>query len=345
MNNITIYDLAKITNLSPATVSKVLNNYKGVSKKAQEAVNNACLEFNYIPNNAARTLSGAPSKLIGVAFSHVMGFSLDHPHFSQILQSFVEEVELLGYDVILINEKSEDSDYLTHCLTRHVDGVLVAIPPSQYHMAKPLINSSIPCVSIEDIYDNIPNVLSDNYGGAKKALSHLYSLGHRKIALMGTKLDNVAGTERHRAYLDFLRENNLEYNDKLVITNSDYTRESGLDAIDDLLAKCWDDTPTAIFCAYDEICFSCMQTLQQRGYKVPQDISLVGFDDLRESRYSSPPLTTIAQNRIQLGKIAARTLVHNINTKNKEDYTLDVERIPTRLIVRNSTMKYEKKGD
>lgn len=343
MANITIYDVAKITGLSPATVSKALNNYTGVSEKTKKLVLRTAKDLNFIPNHIAQTLANQSSKLIGVAFLEENGTGLSHPHFMDVLQSFRNEIEKSGYDIMFLNNSFEESvnNFYQHCLYRRVDGVLLAIPNQHVSSVTDLITGVMPAVSVESIYENITTVLSDNYNGTLKILEYLYSLGHRKIAYLSAPLHSQAGKERYQAYSDFVKDKKLPVSDASVVYAKKYSVDSAIIATEQLLSNCWDNLPTAIATAYDEYAYAVLETLSVRGYRVPEEISVTGFDNIIISRCSNPRITTMEQDRTRIGKLAAEILLDKINKKETDTSNL-IRRIPTKLIARDSTMRLKK---
>ncbi len=338
MNRITIYDIATHIGVAPSTVSKVLNNYTGVSSHMRTLVEKACLELDYIPNGTAQSLIRKHSKMIGVVFSDSIGLGLEHPHFGQILQGFKNIIEQQGYDLLLINSHAFKTGYYEHCLRRQVDGCIVAIPKNERQSVLPLIQSNIPCVSVEDIYEEIPAIISDNYGGTLQILSHLYGLNHRKIAYISGPLDSLSGQERFQGYKDFMLNQELTYLPNLVVEAEDYNKASGYAAAEKLLAQCWQNMPTAIATAYDDFAYAVHDVLEQRGFNIPNDISITGFDNLYMNESITPKLTTIAQKRHDIGEKAGTTLLNMIEGQPVDG---NVQRIPTELLFRSTTKRVQ----
>lgn len=340
----TIYDVSKKTGFSIATVSKVINNYTGVSPKTRKLIEEAIKELDFTPNTTARTLATKKSWLIAIILGEESGFGITHPHFSDILKGFQEKSATYGYDTVFLNSfmGEKKMSYLEHCKYRNVDGVLVAQNAKFTENISSLLNSEIPIVSVETEYPEIPTVISDNKLGAKQALEHLYLLGHRKIAHISspTARDSQAGRERYEAYVEFLEENNLEFNARYVAEATRYNPSAGEVAANKLLQQCWDDLPTAIFTSSDGYALACINVLKERGFLVPEDISVVGFDDLPYISYIKPGLTTVRQDRNEIGQKAAKILVDIIE---KKDIAPGIVRIPTELIVRQTTKRYREK--
>ncbi|MDV3429301.1 MAG: LacI family transcriptional regulator [Bacillota bacterium] len=333
---VTIYDVAKEAGCSAATVSKAFNNYKGVNEYTYKKIMDTAKDLGYTPNNNARALATKKTWLIGVLYFEEGGTGITHPHFSAILHNFQKRAGEYGYDIVFVNRKlgNKDATYLEHCIYRGVDGVLLAVGAKFTDDIKCVLNSDLKCVSVEMVYPGKYTVISDYTMGSKQALEYLYFLGHRKIAHIACPLSSIAGRERYGAYKDFLKNKGIEENPKYFIEAKEFTPEAGSRAVSELLQQCWEDLPTAIFIAYDDYAFAAMNTLKEQGFRVPEDISIVGFDNVKMAALTSPALTTIEQDRETIGCKAADILVSLIEDKNIDE-SLE-SRIPTKLIVRNS---------
>lgn len=336
---VTIYDVAREAGCSPATVSKAFNNYKSVSESTYKKIMEIADKLGYTPNNSARALATKKTWLIGVILSEELHTGITHPHFSEILQSFNTRAGEYGYDIIFISKRFDNKEisYLEHCKYRGVDGVLLAVGAKFNDEIKCILESDIKCVSVEGLYPNKYTVISDNKMGSFQALEYLYFLGHRKIAHIACPLNSVAGRERFNAYKEFLESKGLEFNPKYFVEAEDFTHEAGKKAALELLQQSFDDLPTAVYAAYDDIAYITMTVFQEKGFRIPDDISVVGFDNIKLSEFMTPPLTTIEQDRVEIGKKAADILVSLIEGKNiDKPYEI---RIQTRLIMRNSCVR------
>lgn len=338
---LTIYDISKMTGYSISTVSKVLNNYYGVSEKAKKVIKNAIEETGYTPSHYARTLATQRSWLIGVIYSEEKGLGIVHPHFNKILQGFQANIGCYGYDTIFFNNSDipGKTSLMDKCNSRGVDGVLIAGSIKFNDSVQCVLDSNLPKVSVETAYPNVCTVISDNRMGTLQALEHLYLLGHRKIAHIAADLKrSIAAKERYEAYKEFMEKKGLECKNTYIVEAKKYTRESGEQAVRQLLGQCWDDMPTAIFAAYDEYVAAAVSVLNSQGFRIPEDISLVGFDNLPLCEYVTPGITTVHQNRDDIGKEAAKILSNII--AGEETHEPGIIRIPTDLIIRQTTRKY-----
>lgn len=333
---VTIYDIAKIAGYSPATVSKAFNNYSGVNIKTYEKIMKIAAELEYTPNHNARALVTKKTWLLGVLFSEDVGTGIAHPHFGEILQSFQIRAGQQGYDVVFINKRlgNNEASYLEHCLYRGVDGVLLAAGAGYTQEIESVLSSNIKCVSVEMVYPKNYTIICDNRMGTMQALEYLYFLGHRKIAHIACPLWSLAGYERYAAYKEFLEVKGLEKNPKYFVEVEDFMPEAGAKAATKLLQQSLEDLPTAVYIAYDDGACSAMTMFEKQGFRIPEDLSIVGFDNLKVTGFTSPALTTIEQDRESIGQMACDTLIKLI-----EDNTIGRPceiRIPTKLIVRNS---------
>ncbi|MDF2532729.1 MAG: LacI family transcriptional regulator, partial [Clostridia bacterium] len=314
---VTIYDVAKEVGCSPTTVSKAFNNYSGVNAATHKKIMEAADKLGYTPNNNARALATKKTWLLGVLFSEDVNTGIAHPHFSEILQNFQVRAGEYGYDVVFVNKRlgNREASYLEHCLYRGVDGVLLAANKIFTDEIQSVLSSDIKCVSVETNYPNTHTVISDYRMGSMQAMEYLYFLGHRKIAHIACPLTSVAGQERYDAYKEFLKSKGLEENPKYFVEIKEFKPEEGASAVTQLLQQAWDDLPTAIYCGYDDIACVAMNTLRAQGFRVPEDLSVVGFDNVTISGFTTPALTTIEQDRAAIGQKAADTLIKMIEGK------------------------------
>lgn len=335
-NMTTIYDIAKEVGLSPSTVSKRLNNYKGVSESAKTKIDEAILKLKYVPNLSARMMLTKKSYMIGVLFKESLDVGFLHPHFSEILESFRNELEFNGYDTVFLSNRvgNDTVTYLEHCKYRGLDGIMLSVSSEDDFYKEQILElskSELPKVSIEDIYDSVCSILSENIKGTKEALEYLYFLGHRNIVFVRVGGNSVASKEREIGYKEFLKENNLEYNDQNIINVSSYSYKAGFEVIDILLKRGIKNMPTAIFCVCDDIALGLIDSLSNYNILVPDDVSVIGFDDVQIAKLGK--LTTVRQNRKMIGITAAKKLISVIKM---EDMDMTNITITTELIIRDT---------
>ncbi|WP_017380506.1 LacI family DNA-binding transcriptional regulator [Paenisporosarcina sp. TG-14] len=330
----TIYDVAKKTGFSITTVSKALNNYTDVNQKTKKLILDAVEEMGYYPNSIARSLTTKKSWAIGVIFVEDLGIGIKHPFFSAVIESFKKSVEKSGYDLIFLsrNVGGEKKSYIDHALHRGVDGIVVVCSNFDDPEVNKLMESSLPSVIIDLHSDKSCVVYSDNFRGSGIAVEHLYSLGHKRIAHIGGHKKTFAGSERLKGFMSTIEKLKLDIPETYVVDGGFFSFDGGYEAMRSLLKL--SDRPTAVYIAGDNMAFGAMNAIKEAGLKVPEDISIVGFDDIELAKCITPGLTTIRQNTDLIGENASELLLKKINNKNKVNVAVT---IPVELIVREST--------
>ncbi|SEO89483.1 transcriptional regulator, LacI family [Amphibacillus marinus] len=326
---VTIYDIAKRSGYSITTVSKVLNNYKNVSEKAIKAVQEAIDELGYTPNSSARTLATNKSWMIGVVFAEHLGVGIAHPFFSEVIEGFKKHVELYNYDLLFVSRhmglQEETYKHLKH---RGVDGVVVV-----QSFGEDLIggeNSPIPAVYIDMPLKQPGSVYSDNRHGSSLAVNYLTELGHERIAHIMGDQTNFAGEERAIGFLKAMEKKGLVVPEHYLVNGGFFSYEGGREAMIRLLAL--SERPTAVVVAGDIMALGAIKVIKEAGLRVPEDISIVGFDDIALAKHVDPPLTTIRQDKDLIGRQAAIILLNKIN--GDQDSSSRV--VPVQLIKRGS---------
>ncbi|MBN8192246.1 LacI family DNA-binding transcriptional regulator [Bacillus sp. NTK074B] len=339
---VTIYDLAKRTGFSSTTVSKALNNYTDVSQKTKKKILDAAAEMGYLPNAHAQSLSTKKSWTIGVMFAEDNEVGLKHPFFSALIESFRKYVEREGYDLIFAsrNLRNRDTSYLEHFLYRAVDGIVVICSDPSDPQVQDMINSHVPIVVIDMSNQNCSVVYSDNVEGGRLAVSHLYSLGHTRIAHISGDPSIDAGAQRIKGFTKGMEELNLPIHQGYLVNGGMFSIEEGKAAMETLLEL--DMVPTAVFVAGDHMAIGAMEAIKEQGLRIPEDISIIGYDDIEMSSYLTPKLTTVRQDTDRIGARAGHLLMKQIIQKKK---LLTTEVIPVELMIRESCtfVKKEKK--
>lgn len=329
---VTIYDIAEKAGFSPTTVSKVFNGYTDVSQKTRRKILDTAEQLGYLPNAHARSLTTKRSWTIGVLFVEPSGAGILHPYFAGVIEGFKRIATSKGYDLMFISKDigGKKSGYLEHCKIRGVDGVVVILPDYRDPYYAELLESSIPCVLLDQESVSKSTISSDNIEGSKRAVEYLYALGHRRIAHIGGG-QSFAGEKRMQGYLQAMKELGVPANPEYIIQGSyDYTVESGKHAMEELL-RCT-QVPTAVFAAGDNLAVGAMMAIREHGLSVPGDISIVGFDDIEMAKFLTPALTTVRQNTYLLGSRAADMLIYSI----EEGANSQSDMISVELVVRDS---------
>jgi len=333
---LTIKDIAKKAEVSVATVSKVMNGYDDIGEVTKAKVLKIIKENNYRPNANAQSLRTNKSFLVGLFFKDHQDSGVKHPFFRGIISGLEERLLENNYDMILFSANWEDQfSYLEKCQFRNVDGAILMGVPKDDPKLPELLKAKIPSVFIDlDISDDKASyIISDNEKGAREAVRHLAELGHQKIAVIEGEEITIPTQKRLAGYKAEMKAQNLEIKDDLIIQGR-FSVDGGIKAMEKILKL--EDRPTAIFCMGDEIAVGAMQTIKEAGLNVPDDFSIVGFDDIEISQYLNPALTTIRQQKDEMGIEAANMVLEMINNPEKK---VEAEIIDTEFVLRNSTKK------
>jgi DNA-binding LacI/PurR family transcriptional regulator len=318
-NHLTIVDIARKAGVAPMSVSRVINDTGYVSQQMREKVLKVVKELNYHPNALARGLKSQRTQVIGILLPDIVN------PFSAVLVRGIQEVLLpKGYSLFIsTSERSvaREQAALRALFEHRADGLIVATRETKetndflVRLAEP----GLPMIVVGRQFNHprVDHVTADHWKGAYEAVEHLISLGHRNIGFIGVSLVNGAGLRRFRGYLDALRDNNLAVNGKMIIgpdriTGPDYsTQDDGYEAMKRLLSQ--RKRPTAILARNDFTAMGAMFAIRDAGLRVPQDIAIVGFDNVPLSAYTTPPLTTVDQTITEQGREAARLMLERIS--------------------------------
>ncbi len=326
---LTIADIAKMANVSKATVSYVINNKEGVSPDVRNKIKQIIKESNYKPNTMARALAGKRTNSVGLIIPDISDM-----FYANIIRGVEKASGKFGYFLNLFTthadpeKEHEVFDFFTSSMA---DGVIVMTYFVGKEVTRKLKQRKIPFVFLDFPYDdNIYSVSVDNFEGGYKATSYLISLGHRKIAFIHGPEAARDSKARYHGYLKGLKEHNITYDHDLVL-KGDFLRQGGYKTAKSLIKN--NKVPTALFAANDQMAIGAMTAFKKEGYEIPDDISIIGFDNTEASSFSKPTLTTIMQPIYEMGSLAAKTLISLINgkTPEKKRYLLK-----TRLIERQS---------
>lgn len=326
--------------MSVATVSRVFNGYGDVSEATRQRVLESARKLDYAPSAAARTLVKRRSQLIGVVlFTDFEHPDIGHPFFQEVLVGVKRGVGALGYDVLLFATEQPGSSadgrphsYLRRARHHHVDGVVLMGVDHDDPEVQRLLDSGIPIIGVDLAIagEHVSYVASDNVGGARAAVRHLHELGHTRIATIAGPQDTKPGADRLLGFRAELQALGLPQRPEYEQLG-DFYLESGEEAMRVLLAQ--PEPPTAVFAAADMMAIGALRAAQAAGLRVPEDVSIVGFDDIEIAPLVDPPLTTIRQDKLGLGLAAARGLVQQIENP---ELTPPVLTLPVELIRRAS---------
>lgn len=335
MSKKTIYDLSKELKISTATISKALNNVPGVNARTRQKIINYANETGYFANPTAVALKSKKNYTIGILYSEDAHVGLEHPFFSPVLQSAKEYLENNGFDLIFINSKSKDyRGYSEFCSLRKIAGVFVVSASSDDILLKELVkNDEFKVVATDYINDNVPTVVSDNKQGISDLIDYFVTKNIKKVGLISCRQEVQSLKERRVAFLRSCQKRNIEILPENIILVDDYSFETCHQQMGNYIQNKCALLPEAFFALSDVYAIATIKAFNEHGVFVPTQCSVVGFDDIELSRYFTPSVTTLRQNAKEIGKIAAKVLIDQLNGENVEK----IYRVPVELVIRNSS--------
>ncbi|WP_199616161.1 LacI family DNA-binding transcriptional regulator [Paenibacillus alkalitolerans] len=329
----TIYDVAKAAGVSIATVSNAINGKGKISKERREQILKIMEQLDYQPSLIASALVGKKTFTLGLLIPDI-----SNPFFGEIARAIEDQAHQSGYSVIICSTDNKDERverYISLLEQKSVDGIIIGTGIDNIEILKRLETRSIPFVMIsrETAAIAADTVVTDDYIGGMLAAQHLAGLGHRRLAILSENLKVSSSRERIRGFKQGLSDLNVPFDDSGIVI-CEYRVEEGRRGADELLSR--GDKPTAIFCCNDLLAIGAMQAAKKSGVKVPDDLSIVGFDDTILAGVTDPPLTSVAQPIERMGKQAFELLIDNlVNTDAvKQRIVLRPE-----LVVRQSTQQ------
>ncbi len=333
----TLLDIAKELNTSPSTVSRALNGHPAISKKTREAVIKRARELNYQPNLQALNLLNKKTNTIGVIIPEITSY-----FFSSVINGIQDFLKTEGINIIIgqSNESYKEEKRIVQTFSSiNVDGFLISpsLKTKDYSHFKALIYNHIPLVIFDrdcEGLGNIDKVFVDEYSGAFSAVEYLIQSGCKRIAHIAGKQTLSTARHRMRAYEDALIKHNMPIINDYIVEAKGFTPEHGIKPTQKLLAL--PNPPDAIFTINDGVAIGAMHIIKDSGIKIPDEISVMGFDDAPHSPYFKPSLSTVWQPSYEMGVLSARILLKRIQTDN--DLTnIRVESLYPELIIRGSS--------
>jgi LacI family transcriptional regulator len=337
--NATLKHIADKVGLSVSTVSRVLNgksdNYR-ISKNTQQIVNKAAARLNYSPNLLARGLRLSKTHSIAYIIPDI-----SNPFFASIAKSIEKYARRFGYSILLCDSEENtdiEKTIIRIMLERKVDGLIISPVGLELSHLVQVIKKKIPLVLLDRYFPelNVSYVTSDNVQGAFDAVSLMIENGHERIACIQGLKNTSPNNDRLKGFKDAHKKHNISIDRSLIVGDS-FGEQNGYIETKLLLKR--KIKPTAIFAVSNLISLGALRALEEEGYKVPDNISMVSFDDQPYSNYLSTPMTTVAQQNAQIGQIATKLLIDQIDSK------VQIEPqgifLPTMLVVRNSIKKIQ----
>lgn len=334
---ITIYDIARKLKISAATVSRGLQDHPAVSKKTKKRIFEMADELGYRTNHFARSLRKQHTKTIGV-----MVHELNSNFITSVLAGIEKVTAEEGYDIIIAHSSesfSKEKANAQNLFDKRVDGLIASLSFDTTNLDhfKPFVDKKVPVIFFDRVEQDGKNtvVVIDNAKCGYLATQHLVEQGCRRIAHITSSLKRNVYSQRHKGYRDALFDNNLPYDESLVIVQ-DLTEKSGVDAALKLLKL--KPLPDGVFITNDFVAAVCMRTLKEHGVDIPHDIAVVGFNNDAVGTLIEPSLTTINYPGIDMGEIAARNLINHLKGISNLEQTNTII-VRSELIVRKSSLK------
>ena len=314
---VTIYDIAQEVGCSSATVSKALNNYPDVNIKTKQTIQNVAREMGYIPNSQAQSLTKKKTWNIGLLFEVDSddwgGFT--HYFFADIIDSFKEYTEDLGYDLTYVSKKlgSDHVTFLQHVRRRHCDGVVIINYDYNNPEVLELVHSQVPVVVVDYNFEKVSSIISDNDKGMSMLTQYLIDLNHREIVYLHGQ-HNFVTDKRINAFKRTMNENGIETSEMNLIEGIYYDRQLVMNKTNEVLDR--KNRPTAIIYSDDYAAVWGAKAIGNLGLRIPEDVSIAGYDGIELGEMMTPRLTTVVQDRDRIGVLAAQRLIDIIETKN-----------------------------
>ena len=333
MKQATIVDIAKKLGISPSTVSRALSDHPDVKKDTKELVQKIAKELFYSPNPIARSLKSNRTSTIGVIVPEI-----EHDFFSSAISGIEDIASQSNYTIILCqsNENYEREIENTKLMIRHrVAGVIVSISlnTKKSDHFQELAKRRIPLVFFDRVCDDMEacKVVIDDYQSAHDAVKFLIDKGRKRVVHFAGSKEVGIYSKRGKGYVDAVRENGLPVRE-LPMLNGEHYEKHGYDSMDSLIRS--GEVPDAIFAVNDSVALGAFQRVKEAGLKIPGDVAIIGFSNDKVTRLVDPPMTTVDQPSMEIGRKAAGILIDAIENRLKGPQTYV---IPTKLIVRGST--------
>ena len=334
---ITIKDIAKAAGVSHTTVSRALHDHPAISQETVEKIKRLAVKMGYVPNATARGLKTRRTCALGVIVSQI-----DDPFWSEVLQGIDEVLHPAGYSLFVTvthRDKQREKEVVQALVQRGVDGVIVCAPQFSPDQSQSLNAYGLPMVVVnnEGSAESQYLVYNEDRYGSRLVTRHVIALGHRQIAFLGNAQGGRTTSEREKGFRQELKAAQLKVTEAYIHPAPHSTPDGGYAATGYLLSLAV--RPTAIICYNDNMAVGVYSALYQAGLRVPQDMSVVGYDDIAFAAFLTPPLTTLRQFKHDLGSGAARLMLRILEARTESGDWLEPQKVGLNgeLVVRNST--------
>jgi LacI family transcriptional regulator len=328
-------EVARLAHVSRSTVSRVINDHPNVKPETKQRVWQAIRESGYRPHTVARSLVTNRTRTIGIVIPMAVTAVFTDPFFPLLLRGATEVCNIHEYQLLLsLFTVPAQQEAMCQRVLRsgYVDGVIVASAAVDDPLIPSMLRDGVQSVSIGRHPDaKVHYVDGDNVGGARMAVEHLIRLGHRRIGTITGRLELTAAQDRLDGYRQALQAHRIVVEDSLIV-EGDFSERSGVMGMERLLSA----SPTAVFVASDSMAIGALKALREAGKQVPQDVALVGYDDIPIASLIEPGLTTVRQPIERMGSMAAELLLSMLNHPTDGEAPAHRIILPTELVVRAS---------
>ena len=337
---VTIVDVASEAGVSFGTVSRVINNDVHVKDETRKRVLDTMRRLNFVANRQARSLAGGKTNTLGLLVP-----DLGTGYIGEIIRGIDAVIGEASFDLMLYTthrKATKEVNYVNNLIHGMVDGLILVLPRNPIDYVELLSSQNFPFVLIDHqgTGENCPAIGSTNWQGAYYATNYLIQLGHRRIGFITGWLDLGCAIDRLEGYKAALKNNKIPLNNDLIF-EATFAQLDGYEGTKKFLDL--KKPPTAIFASNDVMAIAAMDAVRERGLRIPEDISIIGFDDVPQASLVRPSLTTVRQPLEQMGRTAAQILLDILRNPNHSHQRIE---LPTELIIRDSTAKpKDKKGD
>lgn len=329
----TLVEIAKHAGVSRSTVSRVMNDHPSVDSATRARVLSVAERLNYLPNIAARSLAVGRTRILGLAIPTGVSTLFTDPYFPLLIQGITSACNEHNHSVMLwLAEPEHERRTIRQILQGGmIDGVILASALLEDPLLEALVKRGMPFIMVgrHPSDDPVNYVDVDNKSGVREAVGYLLRLGYERVATITGPRNMIAGADRLQGYLDALRDRRVLSNPALIV-EGDFSEEGGYAA----MQKLFPHSPDAVFIASDAMAVGAIRAIHDVGKRVPEDLAIVGFDDIPLAAHTNPPLTTIRQQIPRLGSVAAETLIELINHPEHQPRRIV---LPTELVIRRSS--------
>ncbi|WP_019638154.1 LacI family DNA-binding transcriptional regulator [Paenibacillus fonticola] len=341
-------DIAKLAGVSRSTVSRVINNYPNVPEATRAKVLKVIEQHHYEPNSFARALAGKRTDTIGlfaISMNEKENASriYQNSYFAPIVDLVVDTANARGFYVLIhtVYSRNDFQKVKQAFQQKRIDGGILVGTQKDIELVREMVGQGAPLVLIDyDIAEitaerldnnHLAIINSNDYEGTVEAMEYLIGLGHRYIGIIQGRMNTYSGRERYMAYEDTLRKHNLPIIESSVL-QGDFLKEQAYESVLGLLDS-GEELPTALFCSNDDMAISAMEAFAERGISIPEDLSIIGFDDVQLAARVNPKLTSVRLPMEEMSKAAVDTIIRLCNGEQRGFSTFS---LPTRLVIRDS---------